>query len=66
MHPECVASGEKPVTLVMIGGCRNADDQARIETLRLMANDLEISVSSDLEPIEVSSSPSLRKASNFW
>ena len=44
-HPECGHNGANPVTLVLVGGSRNAEDEARVETLKAMANDLEIHVS---------------------
>lgn len=36
----------KDVRLVMIGGCRNAEDEARVESLRSLAKELDISVRS--------------------
>lgn len=39
-HPEYRAS----VRLVMVGGCRNADDTARVDGLRALAKDLAIEV----------------------
>ncbi|KAF8183753.1 hypothetical protein K438DRAFT_1838540 [Mycena galopus ATCC 62051] len=38
-HPEYAAEG---IQLVMIGGCRNADDEARVDVLRTLARDLGV------------------------
>ncbi|KAK7019909.1 hypothetical protein R3P38DRAFT_1228980 [Favolaschia claudopus] len=38
-HPDYVQQG---IQLVMIGGCRNADDEARVEVLRKLASDLGV------------------------
>ncbi|KAK7461905.1 asparagine-linked glycosylation protein, variant 2 [Stygiomarasmius scandens] len=40
-HPEYTAP-EKAVKLVLIGGCRNANDEARVEALRKLARELDI------------------------
>lgn len=40
-HPEYRGS----VRLVMVGGCRNDEDSARVDTLRVLAEDLGIQVS---------------------
>ncbi|KAJ3485386.1 hypothetical protein NLI96_g5000 [Meripilus lineatus] len=41
-YPECASSGDQPVTLVMIGGSRNAEDAARVEALKAMAREMDI------------------------
>jgi alpha-1,2-mannosyltransferase len=44
-HPEYGAP-EKVVKLVLVGGSRNAEDMARVEGLRRLAEELGISVCS--------------------
>lgn len=43
-HPE-YRSGDKRVTLTLMGGTRDANDKARADALRRLARDLGISVS---------------------
>ncbi|ETW82230.1 glycosyltransferase family 4 protein [Heterobasidion irregulare TC 32-1] len=41
-HPEYKSSSEDRVRLVLIGGSRNADDAARVESLRALAKELGV------------------------
>jgi alpha-1,2-mannosyltransferase len=50
-HPEYRTSRKDSVKLVLVGGCRNSDDAARVDGLRRLAKDLEIDVSHDIRPI---------------
>jgi len=41
-HTEYKDTGASPLRLVLIGGCRNADDAARVDSLRALARELMI------------------------
>jgi alpha-1,2-mannosyltransferase len=45
VHPEYANSDNKQVKLVLVGGCRNAEDATRVEGLRALAKELKIDVS---------------------
>ena len=47
-NPEYKAGGSS-VRLVLLGGCRNKDDSARVESLQALAKDLDILVRSCLK-----------------
>jgi hypothetical protein len=52
-HPEYRTSNQDGVKLVLVGGCRNNDDAARIDGLRKLAKELEIDVCLNIRPIRV-------------
>ena len=49
-HPE-YRSGVAMVKLVLVGGCRNAEDSACVDGLRKMAKEFGIEVRSSLIPL---------------